>query len=93
MNVSGSPDPATTTITLRAKDAFGNNLTTGGLTVVFSTSAQAGEGDGTFGTVSDNGDGTYTVTFTATTAGTATTISATIGGNAVASTTQVVIGP
>ena len=72
------------TVTLTAKDAFGNLLTTGGSTVVFS--ASGGTSTGAFGTVADNGNGTYTVTFTGNVAGTATTIGATIDGNAVTST-------
>ena len=70
------------TITLRAKDAAGNSLTTGGSTVVFSLAGDGSAG-GTFGAVVDHGDGTYTVVFTATTAGTPNTVNATIDGNAV----------
>ncbi len=45
-----------------------------------------GTSTGTFGTVNDNGDGTYTATFTGVVAGTATTIHATINGNDVTTT-------
>jgi hypothetical protein len=48
------------TITMQAKDAKnakGNNLTTGGLTVTMSVSGSA-----TLSSVSDNADGTYTAT-------------------------------
>ena len=61
-----------------------NNLTAGGLTVKFSLGSTTG-GQGTFSAVTDNHNGTYTVTFTGTTAG-SNTIKATIGGNAVTST-------
>ena len=44
-----------------------------------------GTGSGTFSSVTDNGDGTYTATFTGTTAGT-NTITATIDGQPVTST-------
>jgi adhesin/invasin len=75
---------ATSTITLTAKDASGNALTTGGSTVLFGLGSNTG-GEGTFGTVADNGNGTYTATFTGTTVGT-NTITATIGGQAVTTT-------
>ncbi len=65
-----------TTITLTARDNFNNNLTNGGATVVFSKSG--GTSNGNFGGVTDNGDGTYSASFTGTTAGSATNISATI---------------
>jgi len=81
------------TLTLQAKDAFGNNLTAGGLTVVFT--ASGGTSTGTIGATTDNGNGTYTATFTGVLAGTATTIGATIGGVAVTTampTVQVTVG-
>ena len=74
----------TVTLTLQAKDASGNNITTGGATVVFTQSG--GTSTGTIGATTDNHNGTYTATFTAVKAGTATTIHATIGGAAVTST-------
>jgi adhesin/invasin len=74
---------STTTVTLTAKDANGNQEPAGGSTVVFALGA--GTADGTFGTVTDNGNGTYTSIFTATTAGT-NTVTATIGGTALTST-------
>ena len=77
---------ATVTLTLLGKDAFGNNLTTGGATVVFTRSTGPGVSTGTIGTTTDNGNGTYSTTFTGALAGTATTIGATIGGSAVTST-------
>jgi gliding motility-associated-like protein len=58
---------STSTITVQLKDSSNANLTTSGGTVVVTTTA------GTLGTVTDNGNGTYTVTLTSSaTAGTAT---------------------
>ena len=70
------------TVTLVARDANGNQETGGGLTVSFALGS--GKAGGTFGTVTDNANGTYTATFTGTTAG-SNTITATIGGQAVTS--------
>ena len=70
------------TLTLQAKDAAGNNLTTGGATVVFT--ATGGTSTGSVGATTDNGNGTYTATFSGIAAGTATTIHATLNGTAVA---------
>jgi len=55
----------TTTIVLQARDPFGNNLTTGGLTVAFALVNKTGA-KGTFGRSKDNKNGTYTATFTGT---------------------------
>jgi hypothetical protein len=73
----------TATVTLQTKDANGNNLTGGGLTVTFGLS---GSGTGTFAPAhpTDNLNGTYTATFTPTTGGT-DTFTATIGGQLVTS--------
>jgi adhesin/invasin len=73
---------ATTTITFQAEDTSGNKLTTGGSTVTFALSG-TGTSSGTIGAVTDNHNGTYTAIFTATTAGTARAISATVNGTAV----------
>ncbi len=73
----------TTTVTLIAKDAGGQIEGKGGLTVTFGLGS--GTSAGMFSAVVDHGDGTYTATFTGTTAGTAVQITATIQGNAVAS--------
>jgi hypothetical protein len=54
-------------VTLTARDAYGNQEPTGGLTVTFGLGS--GVGGGTFGATTDNGDGTYSATFTATNAG------------------------
>ncbi len=72
------------TVTLTAKDARGNQLSSGGLTALFALGA--GGSQAILGDVTDKGDGTYTATLTATTPGTARTITATIGGQAVTST-------
>ncbi len=74
----------TDVLTLTAKDAAGNAITTGGATVVFT--ATGGTSTGTVGSTTDNSNGTYTATFTATGVGTAKTIHATINGVAVSST-------
>jgi hypothetical protein len=75
----------TSSITLQAKDAYGNNLTASAGTVVFSLNG-SGTSSGTFGAVTDHTNGSYTALFTGTTAGSAKNVSATIGGNSVTST-------
>src|SRR4029450_6422626 len=72
------------TLTLQARDRYGNALTTGGQIVTFPTSG--GSSTGQLSATSDNGDGTYSATFSAIAAGTATTIGATIDGVPVTST-------
>src|SRR5436309_902305 len=72
---------AIATLTLRAKDAFGNSVTTGGRAVVFTTAG--GTSTGVIGPTTDHGDGTYTAPFAGMLAGTALTIGATIDGNPV----------
>ena len=74
----------TVTLTLNTRDAAGNPLAAGGLTVGFTTSG--GTSAGTIGPVSDLANGSYTATFTGTTVGTPLTVGATIGGQAVTST-------
>ena len=76
------------TLTLTARDASGIQLTSGGLTVVFTKGT--GTSDGTISATTDNGNGTYTAAFTASTAGTARAIGATIGGSAVTSTSPTI---
>ena len=77
------PVGGTSTVTLTANDSSGTRLTTGGSTVVFGLGADVGSG--TFSNVIDNNDGTYTSTFTATTAGT-NTITGNIDGQDLTST-------
>ena len=74
---------AIATLTLHAKDAFGNDLTGGGRSVVFSVTG--GTSTGTIGPTVDHGDGTYTAPFTGVLAGTVSTIGATIDGAPVTS--------
>jgi YVTN family beta-propeller protein len=71
-------------LTLQGKDAAGNDVTTGGAAVVFT--ASGGTSTGTIGATTDDGDGTYSATFTGVTVGTATTIGALIDDVAVTST-------
>jgi adhesin/invasin len=68
---------ATTPITVQARDQFGNLLTTSGGTVTLGTTL------GSLTAVTDNLNGTYTATLSATLPGTAA-ITGTIGGNAIA---------
>jgi RHS repeat-associated protein len=72
------------TVTLHAKDAYGNSETVGGLIVAFALASNKG-GQGTFSAVTDNGNGTYTATFTATVTG-INTIEAEVSGKKVTST-------
>ncbi len=75
----------TTTVTLTTKDSAGNAETSGGLTVAFGLGG-TGSATGTFGSVTDNHNGTYTATFTAGTNVGTNTITATVNGQAVTST-------
>ncbi|MFZ9773773.1 MAG: invasin domain 3-containing protein, partial [Ilumatobacteraceae bacterium] len=78
---------STATITVQTKDAGGNNLISSQGTLTLSTTA------GTLGSVTDNGDGTYTATFTAPAArGTGTaTISGVLAGSSLTSTTDITL--
>ncbi len=76
---------STSTLTLIAKDALGNRITTGGLSVGFNLSGAIGRSTGTISAVNDHGDGSYTATFTGVGSGTAATVGATLGGIAVSS--------
>jgi hypothetical protein len=66
-----------TTLTARIKDWQGNQLDVGGQSVDFS--ASGGSSSGTIGSVADGGHGAYTATFEASSAGSALTISGSIG--------------
>jgi hypothetical protein len=55
----------TTAVTLQARDPYGNDLTTTGLKVSFALENKTGA-RGTFSTVKDNHNGTYTAIFTGT---------------------------
>lgn len=87
--VSGS----TLTVTFRAFDDAGLPITTGGAVVEFILSG--GTSTGSITAARDNGDGTYTSTFSAERAGTATTLSANVNGVGSAGTREitVVAGP
>ncbi len=73
----------TDTVTLMAEDAAGNLETGSNFTVSFGLGS--GGASGTFGSVTNNHDGTYTAVFTGTLAGTKT-LTATINTQAVTST-------
>lgn len=75
---------STTTITIRLKDASGNNLTTSGGTITLTTSA------GTLGTVVDNNDGTYSVILTSAASPATALIGFAINGTTASSTVNVV---
>jgi len=76
------PSGVTTTITLQARDSRSCPVTAP-LTVVFSTSG--GGSTGQIGPTVDQGDGSYTATFTGLIAGTAATVGATVDGAPVTS--------
>ena len=63
---------STSVLTVQLKDALGDNLTSGGDTVVISTTK------GTISATTDNDDGTYSATLTSSNAAEAATISATL---------------
>jgi uncharacterized repeat protein (TIGR03803 family) len=66
-----------TTVTLQARDALGNNETAGGLKVTFALAV--GSAGGTLGAVKDNHNGTYTALFASKAMG-SDTFTATLGG-------------
>src|SRR5207342_2609764 len=72
---------ATSTITVRLKDAVGNDLTGSGGTV-----ALARTGTGSLSAVTDNADGSYTATLTAPTAVGGAAVTGTLNGFALAAT-------
>jgi hypothetical protein len=74
---------STQVLTVQAKDANGNNLTAGGATVTITKQS----GSGTIGSVTDNGNGTYSATVTSPTATGSGVFVATLGGSAVKSGT------
>ncbi|OUS31017.1 hypothetical protein A9Q99_04925, partial [Gammaproteobacteria bacterium 45_16_T64] len=78
---------STSTITVQAKDAFGNNLTSGGLTIALSN-----DGSATINTLSDNGDGTYTATINSVTAE-SVTVSGTLNGSTITDTETLTFTP
>jgi hypothetical protein len=76
---------AISVVTLIERDSSGNQATSGGKTVIFSLTG-GGTSSGTFSTVIDNNNGTYTSNFTGTTSGTLNNIQAIIDGNLTTST-------
>ncbi len=70
-------------LTLQAKNDDGENIGVGGATVSFTAGTGALTGQGSIGPVTDEGDGTYTASFTATASGTPISISATVEGQPV----------
>ena len=78
---------STSTITVQAKDANGNNLSSSIGTVVLSST-----GSGTLGGVTDHLDGTYTAVYTSPAAGSSvSTITATIDGFAVTDDAEITV--
>jgi hypothetical protein len=91
--VPGGQAGAATSITIQARDAGNNDLTSGGATVVVSV--EAGPNADSVVTVVDNGDGTYTATYTPTIVGT-DSFSITLDGTGIGGgpyTSTVVPGP
>ena len=81
-------------VQLQAKDAAGNNLQTGGLTVAFTQSNVGSTFTQSFPVSSlDNNNGTYTATLTGNVSGSETTLGATIAGTSVSSTTGMTVNP
>ena len=74
---------STSTLTVQARDANNNNLTLSGGTVTLNTSA------GSVGSVTDNGDGTYTATLTSSTNAGVARITGTIAGTGIGNPTSV----
>jgi hypothetical protein len=77
------------TVTLQARDAYGNDLTSGGLSAAASLSFATGA-KGTLSTFTDNHNGTYTATFTSTSDG-SNDIAAIIGGDTIASVAPITV--
>jgi|GEM_PF-1596631 len=83
---------SSTTVTLTSKNQYGIAITTDpSLTVTFIHNG--GTSAGTFASVNNVGDGTYTATFTGTTSGTATDIRAYIDAVLVTSTAAMTVNP
>ncbi len=71
------------TITVQAKDEYGNNLISGGDTVTLATDS------GTLSIVTDNGNGTYSATLTSSDTAESATITGTIREGSIVNTTTV----
>lgn len=74
---------STSTITVQVKDSEGNNRTTGGATVLLSTT------DGALSSVTDNGNGTYTAILTSSVVAGTATITGTLNAVAITDNAQV----
>ena len=75
----------TTVVTIQRTDRNGNNLSTsGGTALLFATA-------GTFGAVTDVGNGTYTATYTAPSSGSSALITATIAGATLSGTATITL--
>ena len=86
MMVTGVAGAATVTVTLR--DANGNQAISSGATVIIGLGL--GAANGVFGTLTNNGDGTYSATFTGLAAGT-NTVTAFINGSPITSTLPTIL--
>jgi Invasin, domain 3/Bacterial Ig-like domain (group 1) len=78
---------STSTVTVRLKDAFGNNLSGSGGTVALSSTL------GSLSAVADHADGTYTATLTSTTTVGTASITGTLNAAALAGSTAVAFTP
>ncbi len=78
---------STSIITVQAIDQDGVNITDGGATVTLSAT------DGTLSSVTDNGDGTYSSTFTSSNTPGVVTISGTIDGDTITDTAEIELTP
>ncbi len=78
---------STSTITVHVKDVNDNDLTAGGATVALATSR------GSVGSVTDNGDGTYTATLTSSTSAGTANVTGTLNGTAIGHPTSVAFTP
>jgi hypothetical protein len=74
---------STSTVTVQLKDSAGTNFTSGGDTVTLSTNR------GSLGSVTDNGNGTYTATLTSSSSAGNATVTGTVNGGAIADTAVV----
>ncbi len=74
---------STSTITVQTKDSEGNNITSGGETIVLSAT------DGTLTSVTDNADGTYTATLTSSVVAGTATITGTLNAAAITDDAEV----
>jgi alpha-tubulin suppressor-like RCC1 family protein len=80
-------------ITLDLRDQFNNSVKTGLYTVIFSDGGNGGTSSGTFGPITNNGDGIYTSQFLGTTAGTPLSIKAKVDGTDVVDQTLITVVP